>query len=397
MTPKIDPEFEALIRPLPEEQFRLLEENILADGCLDALRTWNDILIDGHHRFKICTEHGLPFKTISIDLRDRRAARLWMIKNQLGRRDLTDLERVELVRMYRAEIAAQAKERQTANLKRGDEKPVPEIFPEREEPRAQRETRDVIGEMAGMSGRTFEKYEKVLDHGVPELVEMTRRGEVSASTASVIAEMPEEAQKQLVEKGKKEMVSAAQFEVAKRNTRERLDRMKAHVANNSGENEWYTPAEFIEAAREVMGSIDCDPATSEFANRTVKATTYFTAETNGLAHAWSGNVWMNPPYAQPLISNFAEAVTAKFAAGEINQAIVLVNNATETAWFQRMMEEASAICFPKSRIRFVDPAGNPSGAPLQGQALIYFGREPDVFASVFSRFGRAAWLDEVAA
>jgi ParB family chromosome partitioning protein len=387
---KIDPEFEALIRPLPDDQFKLLEENILADGCLDALRTWEGILIDGHHRFKICTGHGLPFKTVSIDLRDRRAVRLWMIKNQLGRRDLTDLERVELVRMYRAEKEAEAKERQATSTG-GSNPQLVEIFPQAENTK----TRDELGEMAGMSGRTFEKYEKVIDHGVPELVEMTRRGELSASTASVIAEMPEEKQKALVDKGKKEIVKAAQFEVERRSLKARMDDLKfTHVSNNSGNNEWYTPAQFIEAAREVMGTIDTDPASSEIANRTVGAAIFYTAETNGLEQEWNGNVWMNPPYAQPLISEFAEAVTAKYSSGEINQAIVLVNNATETAFFQRMMEEASAVCFPRSRIQFIDPDGNPSGAPLQGQAILYFGEDFIEFGRVFGQFGKVVWLCE---
>jgi len=51
--------------------------------------------------------------------------------------------------------------------------------------------------------------------------------------------------------------------------------VRAHVANNSGNNEWYTPAKYIDLAREVMGGIDCDPATSEIANQTVKAETFF--------------------------------------------------------------------------------------------------------------------------
>jgi hypothetical protein len=70
-----------------------------------------------------------------------------------------------------------------------------------------------------------------------------------------------------------------------------------------------------------------------------------------------------------------------------SSAIVLVNNATETAWFQTMATEASAICFPKGRIRFVDPEGRPSCAPLQGQAIIYCGALPDDFEDEFSRFG----------
>lgn len=165
---------------------------------------------------------------------------------------------------------------------------------------------------------------------------------------------------------------------------------KAHVAHNSGQNEWYTPAVFIEAARQVMGGIDLDPASSEIANCTVQATRYFTAEDDGLAHDWPAcRIWMNPPYAQPLISQFSEKIAEAADAGA--EAIVLVNNATETAWFQRMLQSADALCFPQSRVRFLDPDGNP-GAPLQGQAILYFGSNVPGFTVSFRDFGGVAMV-----
>jgi hypothetical protein len=67
----------------------------------------------------------------------------------------------------------------------------------------------------------------------------------------------------------------------------------ALAQHSSGSNEWYTPPEFIEAARSTMGGIDLDPC--RLANRIVKATRYFTIEQNGLAQVWSGRVFLNPP------------------------------------------------------------------------------------------------------
>ena len=163
---------------------------------------------------------------------------------------------------------------------------------------------------------------------------------------------------------------------------------KAHVANNSGNNEWYTPAEYIDMARQVMGAIDTDPASSAVANQTVQAKCFYTADDDGLTKTWSGRVWMNPPYARPLIADFADAVASKIESGEITEACILVNNGTETAWFQRMLDAASAVCFPRSRIRFIDPTGAPSGAPLQGQAVIYMGSNAKLFADVFSQKGK---------
>lgn len=166
---------------------------------------------------------------------------------------------------------------------------------------------------------------------------------------------------------------------------------KPHVSFNSGNNEWYTPAEFIEAAKLVMGGIDLDPASSEIANKVVKADHYLTAEQDGLKFDWSGRVWMNPPYSSELIGKFAEKLVTHFELGDIDEAIVLVNNATETAWFQRMLESIKAICFVKKRVRFIDMQGNPSGAPLQGQAILYFGNNINGFADVFGQFGKVLY------
>ena len=162
---------------------------------------------------------------------------------------------------------------------------------------------------------------------------------------------------------------------------------KPHVTNNSGDDEWYTPAEYIESAREVMGTIDLDPASNDFANQTVKASEYYTAETNGLEREWYGNVWLNPPYSTSLIKQFAD----KVAESDFKQAVVLVNNATETVWFRRLLEKATAIIFPTGRIRFEKTDGA-KNVPLQGQAFIYYGEQPEKFLAVFGKYGWGAIL-----
>lgn len=155
-----------------------------------------------------------------------------------------------------------------------------------------------------------------------------------------------------------------------------------HVADDS--YDWYTPAEYIEAARAVLGTIDLDPASSNEAQEVVQASTYFTKEIDGLTQVWFGNVWMNPPYNMPLIEQFVDKVLAEYEAGNVNAAIVLTNNATDTRWFHTLLEHP--LCLTKGRIRFW--AGNGSLATRQGQAFFYLGDKPDLFAAVFSEFGQ---------
>lgn len=161
----------------------------------------------------------------------------------------------------------------------------------------------------------------------------------------------------------------------------------AHVARATGENEWYTPQYIIEAARNVMGIINVDPASSVLANEIIQAKKYFTKEENGLTQKWEGNVWMNPPYSQPLVAQFCDLLIEKYCLGEIIQACVLVNNATETGFYQNMMNYCKAICFIKGRVKFIDKNGESTGAPLQGQTVLYFGDNVKFFGEVFSKFG----------
>jgi len=159
-----------------------------------------------------------------------------------------------------------------------------------------------------------------------------------------------------------------------------------HRAEGTGENEWYTPSQFIEAARLVMGGIDLDPATSETAQKIIRADDYFTAETNGLVREWHGRVWLNPPYSRELIGAFMDKLCDEFGAGRVEQAIVLTHNYTDTAWFHSAESVASAICFTRGRIPFVNSEGDKC-SPTQGQAFFYVGDNVGEFTQVFTEFG----------
>lgn len=367
----IDKEFQSLIPPLTEDEYNGLESSILSEGCRDALVLWGDILIDGHNRYQICRQHGILFETVQRNFASRDDAKLWMMQNQLARRNLTDFQRIEITHKCEDAVKAKARERMEEGRNQYSDSPK-EKFPEG------KQARDELGAMAGVSGKTYEHAVAVMEDAPEPIIDAARRNELSINAAYQVTRMEPEQREEIAKRIEQGEKPKAVFSEVKN---------RPHVSFNSGNNEWYTPADYIEAAREVMGGIDLDPASSEIANRTVKAAEFFTAETNGLDKPWRGNVWMNPPYASDLIGKFVEKLVEQLP--NIRQALVLVNNATETEWFNKLIENASAVCFPRSRVKFYMPDGK-TGAPLQGQAVIYFGGNVKKFVEVFKQKGWCA-------
>jgi phage N-6-adenine-methyltransferase len=156
--------------------------------------------------------------------------------------------------------------------------------------------------------------------------------------------------------------------------------------SSTGFYEWYTPPQFIESAREAMGDIDLDPATSHEAQNVVNAKAFFTKEDDGLKKEWNGRVWLNPPYSQPLLGDFVSKLVDEYTSGSVKQAIILTHNFTDTGWFHRAASVASAICFTRGRINFYGEKGGP-GSPTNGQAFCYFGEDVNAFADAFSKHG----------
>ena len=362
----IDAEFAALIPPLSAEERQQLEENIVEHGgARDPLVVWASkgklTILDGHNRYEICTRLELPFDVHEMRFKSRDEAADWIDKNQLGRRNL-DARQMSLLRGRRYNRI---------------KKPV---------------GGDGTNQHSEKCGQNVHKARTAeslaAEHGVNEKT-IRRDGEFAEAVEALGIEREIVAGE--IDAPKHEIVAAANAlpkEPTQEQVAEAVEAVKTrpHVANNSGDNEWYTPKEYIEAARQVLHEIDLDPASNLAANDVVKAATFYTAESNGLSQEWEGSVWMNPPYESGLIGQFVEKLCDEYACGSVTRAVVLVNNATETKWFQALAEEASAICFPKGRVKFWAP-GKPSATPLQGQAVLFLGQEVDDFARAFSSFG----------
>lgn len=385
---QIDPEFQSLIPPLTPEEYNQLEINIITEGCRDALVVWTDktdcpecgetcqcegdvpcphcgaffeypapILVDGHNRYQICTKHGLSFDVVKKEFADREAVKDWMDANQLGRRNLTP-EAVSLLRGRRYNRVKKVVPNQDGINQYAEVNPQNEDKPK---------TSELLAEQYGVSHATIERDGQFADAvealkpTVPDIEQRVLAGDVPSKKAVVEASR---------EPGKAQEIL-----------------FKPHVANNSGNNEWYTPRVFIDKARSVMGGIDLDPASSEQANRVVGAKKIYTASDDGLTQVWFGNVWLNPPYAQPLVSQFSQKLAADYRTNKVFQACLLVNNATETKWFQEVGRVADAICFPLGRIKYLDESLEAKNQPLQGQACLYFGENTDEFSAEFGELG----------
>lgn len=164
--------------------------------------------------------------------------------------------------------------------------------------------------------------------------------------------------------------------------------------------EYYTPPEYIEAARRVMGGIHMDPASCDFAQEWIKADHYITKEHDGLAQDWYGRVWLNPPYSKTgSRSNqdiWAQKLEEEIAARRVTIGILLVKAALGYKWFERLFRRYP-VCFTRNRIRFLTVDGP---MPPAKQANAFFLLQPGDwwphdarFRDEFSQFGRVIYPD----
>lgn len=170
----IDKEFRTLIPPLSEEEFDLLESNCVENGIQDSLKTWNGILIDGHNRYEIAQKHGLEFETEEMEFSGRTDVKAWIIKNQLGRRNLSAYDRSVLALKLKPVIAERAKENLHLSEGKGCQKSdkVNAI-----------DTKKELAKVAGVSHDTIHKVETIENSGNEEIKQKVRNKEFSIDKA----------------------------------------------------------------------------------------------------------------------------------------------------------------------------------------------------------------------
>jgi hypothetical protein len=118
----IDKEFQKLIPALLPDEYKLLEANIIRDGCREPLSVWNGVLVDGHNRYGICQRHAIKFERRKVSFDSREHAKLWIGEQQLGRRNLSDSQRIMIaddVRALRSKVAVADKLEKARAVKAG--------------------------------------------------------------------------------------------------------------------------------------------------------------------------------------------------------------------------------------------------------------------------------------
>jgi len=163
---------------------------------------------------------------------------------------------------------------------------------------------------------------------------------------------------------------------------------KSHRARaDDTSDEWYTPVHpYIDAVKEVLGSIDLDPATIAFAQARIRAAHCFTKDDDGLVHKWSGRVFLNAPFSK--IKKFVDKLVDEVQHKHITAAIMVTHAFTDTAWWHKAAYAATAIAFTSGRIKFEQENGpDRRSGPQEGQSFFYFGKDVTKFRTVFERFG----------
>lgn len=235
----------AYIDPLTPAEHEALERSLLLEGCRDALVLWGNVLVDGHNRYGICRQHGLPFRTVQNPrFQSIEDVQLWMIDQHLGRRSLSDFQRGELALRKRAIVAERrARAAAAAPAPAEPEAPLAQAAPP--PPVSAQEalaTREALAKAARLSSSQVLQIEKIQKQGAPELVSAVKAGMVSLNAAAAVASLPAEAQVAAAAAGAEELKQAAKrVREAKRKApapapADTLDTLRQRVAELEAEN-----------------------------------------------------------------------------------------------------------------------------------------------------------------
>ena len=195
---KIDEEFKNLISPLTTDEYNQLEENIKNEGCRDSLVVWNDTIVDGHNRYKICRENNINFGVKEMQFGSREDVKEWIINNQFGRRNLSLQQRSELALELESIYKERAKEnKEIAGEKYGRNK---KVLSNSTEPIKPIDTRKELAKLAGVSTNTIHKAKVIKEFADDETKQKSRNGEMTVNEAFTRTKLKQEGREDILEK-----------------------------------------------------------------------------------------------------------------------------------------------------------------------------------------------------
>lgn len=177
MNLKIDEDYKNLLPELTAEEYTGLERDIVKHGILSPIIVWNGVIVDGHNRYAIAQAHrfpdaSIPTKEMQFDSKDQ--ALSWILKHQLGRRNLTDFQRNEIALKYEEVISRQMKGRQAEYHGNRYQKVDSGSIDQKSTT-----TRKELAKIAGTSEGSVQRTKLILEKGTPEQINQVRKGEVS--------------------------------------------------------------------------------------------------------------------------------------------------------------------------------------------------------------------------
>lgn len=164
-------------------------------------------------------------------------------------------------------------------------------------------------------------------------------------------------------------------------------KMQGYYTARTDDGEWYTPAPIIDRAKALMGGVDLDPFSSDLAQQTVGARRYLTKHDDALVVPWpmGKTLWCNPPYGRAM-AHCVRRTIDEFDRSW-SEGIILVNNATDTHWFQQLARMSSAMLLFGRRIKFIHPEGTLIDRNTRGQIALYVGENIIGFTQHFHDLG----------
>jgi hypothetical protein len=341
------------------EEYQKLVEDIGKIGLLESIWLYEGKILDGRNRYLAClfTEIEPKFKQWNGE---GGSPINFVLSMNLNRRHLDSSQRAACAVAALPYLEEEAKKRQgqRTDLLQNSQNISQKI--DGSNGKATEQAAEVFS-----TNHQYVSDAKKLAQQEPELFERVRAGEIT------------------IPKAKQEIIQR------------RVSQQVQVTIFSSETNEYYTPLEYLEAAHEVMGGIDLDPATCEKAQENVKAKEFFTMADDGLSQEWHGSVWLNPPYGKDGADSnqgiWAQKLITEYKAGHVSEAILLTKAALGYNWFTDIWHHWP-VCFADKRLSFIKSDGSTDGQSKQGTAFFYFGPNVEKFKQVFKKFGPVIML-----